>query len=717
MMMKMTKSNTNVIYSILFLLVIKLVDNNNNNNRARVNAINPDLSFADINLMVVSDVHAFVGGHPHEEDRNADFGDLLSFHQRLKEYCNNNQQELFLLNNGNWVHGTGLAMDGNASSLLPIMKSIPWDGINLGNHEGMYSAVLHDMKESLLPALPGAYVTSNVIWKESSEPYGERYQLLKGGNSTVLLFGFVKEGHSFSELIDVTPIADAVQQDWFFQALTQTTYDAIVVMAHMDNDDPHLDVIYDNIRPKIDSKMPIQFITGHTFERRYKQPNRKDVYHYRMQPGGLFDTIGWANMPSLATTWAHPQTSVQEKIWKAEFLNTNKQVLHDRLGLDENEPLRTPEGEQLSAMIQSTQKKLGLDQVVACPGNDFLRNTSMHADNSLWKLWKDHVVPSQLFEKGADRLMLVSKGTLMYDLRGSGRQDSMTLDDVVAIAPYMNHVVFVGEVPDWMVRRLNNTLNTLSAHKMVPDFVLAGDIESYQTVESYELYTYEVDLPAIHAKLEKYNYQDYQIKRIGKRDTLYWLDYVMAAFPCEGTNTNKFSIVPYFYDPSKLEEEKTDGSATGQEDSEDEQAMQDEEDNGEEWTLPPGGYSGYLPGQGEAHKIPPSHYANYEGPKEEGKKVDDKKTHHSDVKARIQQRKKRQKKIVKGFALTVAFSILLIPVVCGVMQLTGRWKDDDDDMVGMYDREEVKALRRHRRRGHTGVPLRNMRPTGEIEIT
>jgi hypothetical protein len=302
----------------------------------------------------------------------------------------------------------------------------------------------------------------------------------------------------------------------------------------------------------------------------------------------------------------------------------------------------------------------------------------------------------------------------------------MTLDDLVAIAPYMNQVVFVGNVPDWMVRRLNNTLNTFSAHKMVPDFILAGDIETYKTVESYELYSYEVDLPTIKSKLEKYNYQDYQIDRIGKRDTIYWLDYVMTAFPCEGTNENKFSIVPYFYDPSKLEDEDTDGSVSGQDDDEDDQADNDgheAEDDGEEWTLPPNGYAGYLPGQGETQKIPSSHYDNYEGQKVEQQQQqpgDIKNTHHSgasDLKARIARRKKRQKSIVKGFALTVAVAVLMIPVVCGVMQLTGRFKDDDDEMVGIYDREEVRALRRHKRRGHTGAPLRNMRPLGEIEIT
>ena len=41
--------------------------------------LKPNLPFGDINLLVVSDVHSFVGGHPHEPDRNADYGDSVSY--------------------------------------------------------------------------------------------------------------------------------------------------------------------------------------------------------------------------------------------------------------------------------------------------------------------------------------------------------------------------------------------------------------------------------------------------------------------------------------------------------------------------------------------------------------------------------------------------------------------------------------------------------------
>ena len=46
-----------------------------------------DLPFGDINVLVVTDVHSHIGGHQHEKDKGADYGDILSFHERLKKHC------------------------------------------------------------------------------------------------------------------------------------------------------------------------------------------------------------------------------------------------------------------------------------------------------------------------------------------------------------------------------------------------------------------------------------------------------------------------------------------------------------------------------------------------------------------------------------------------------------------------------------------------------
>lgn len=702
-------------------------------------SIQPDLPFSDINIMVVSDVHSFVGGHPHEPDRNANFGDLFSFHERLKTHCEaQNKGDLWLFENGDWLHGTGLAMDGNATNLLPILKAMPWDSLTMGRQEATYTDVLKDMNDSLLPSFPGKYITSNVLWNETKQPYGERYQLLKGRNSTILVFGFLYDVKSTSKTIQVVSVEETVQEDWFKDILqNQDNYDAIVVMAQIDIRSPLIDNIYQAIRANVDPNMPIQFIAGHSHKREAITNVKKDHFVHKIEPGGLFDTIGWVTIPKFKTAqgWNARSPQLKEE-FQQEFLNTSKTVLHSRLGLPVTETLQTNGGRKISQMIHDAHEQLELDQVVGCPGQDYFRNISIFADNSLWKLWREHVVRTQIFQRSQDRIMLVSKSTFRYDLRGSGKHDAMTLDDVVAIAPYMEKVVYVGDVPDWMIRRLNNSLNTYSHHNIIPDYVLAGDIDEIKTVESYDLYTHEVDVPRIKAKLEKFNFHDFVLKSTGQRDTLYWLNYIRDAFPCKGSEKEKFKT-PYFYDPNELEEEDTDGTLTNDDIASDDDVNVDDggkltegDDSEDIWTLPPGeGYMGYIPGKGEVQKIPSTVYENYKSKEEIEKQSEAEKAAAAALKAKssnnlknqLADRKKTKKKVIKGFMLTLAVIILLVPAVCLVMQIAG-YNDDVVDgfyeggMNGMYDQEEMKLLKRERRRGVKPSSKLYDRPLKEIEI-
>merc|ERR1711865_1169016 len=163
-------------------------------------------------------------------------------------------------------------------------------------------------------------------------------------------------------------------------------------------------------------------------------------------------------------------------------------------------------------------------------------------------------------------------------------------------------------------------------------------------------------------------------------DTLYWLDYVRNAFQCKGLNAaereNIMKKKPYFYDPNELEEEDTDGKLTLED-------IDGNDDNDIEWTLPPGDkYLGYIPGKGEKQKITNDSYERYkskdeiEKEKEEERLNEQVSKHHSDLKSQLKERKKTQKSIIKGFALTFACVLFLIPVACMIMQITGQNNDN-----------------------------------------
>jgi len=694
-------------------------------------SINPKLPFGDINLLVVSDVHSFVGGHPHEVEKNADYGDLLSFHDRLKEYTQqNNEGDLWLLNNGDILHGTGLAMDGNSTNLLPIIQSMPWDAMTMGRQEATYSGVLRDVSESIVPTTN--YITSNVVWNATGEPYGNPYMLLKGSSSTLLVFGFLYDSVRSSETIQVLKIEDIIQQRWFRDALKENDYDAIVVMAHMDIDSPSINTIYTQIRSKVDPQMPIQFIAGRSHKRASSYGIGKDHYVHKLEPGGLMDTVGWVTIPKFETAQQYPPTGngkALQAVFGQEFVNASKSVFKEKLGIGQDQEFLTSQGADLSTRIAETRDDLGLNQIVACPAHDYMRNISIFSEKSLWKLWREHVVRTEIFQKDDDRVMFVSKSMFRYDLLGSGKHDAMTLDDVVAIAPYMEKVIYVGDVPDWMIRRMNNTFNTFSHHHIIPDYVLAGDLDEVKTAESYKLYTHESDVPKIKTKLEKFNFHDFVLEWTGQRDTLYWLDYVRTAMPCTGkqkVEQDNFEI-PYFFDPSELEEEATDGTLDFDGDN-------DEDDDDPEadvtWTIPPTAeYQGYIPGHGESHEVKSAVYENYKSKEEIEEEKRAKKAAEAakyrgkkDLSTQLSEHKKTRKKLIKGFALMLAGLVLAVPVVCLVLQIMGKnnYYDDYNDggAEGIYDQEEMRMLKRRRKRGNPIKPGESLEaaPFKEIEI-
>jgi 2',3'-cyclic-nucleotide 2'-phosphodiesterase (5'-nucleotidase family) len=73
--------------------------------------------------------------------------------ERLKAFCNEGNDaspnlgesfnntvnactgsDLWFVVNGDWIDGTGLAMDGDPSYLIPILEKMPFDLLNVGNH-------------------------------------------------------------------------------------------------------------------------------------------------------------------------------------------------------------------------------------------------------------------------------------------------------------------------------------------------------------------------------------------------------------------------------------------------------------------------------------------------------------------------------------------------------------------------------------------------------
>ena len=97
-------------------------------------ATNAPLPWNDVNILIVTDVHSWVSGHPHEPALDADYGHVLSLHERLSSMAAAEGRDLFLVQNGDLNDGTGFSRKPPAA-LVPLLQRMPFDALTTGNHE------------------------------------------------------------------------------------------------------------------------------------------------------------------------------------------------------------------------------------------------------------------------------------------------------------------------------------------------------------------------------------------------------------------------------------------------------------------------------------------------------------------------------------------------------------------------------------------------------
>jgi hypothetical protein len=543
--------------------------------------IDPKLPFGDINVLVLTDVHSWVGGHHRQEPHyDADYGDVLSFYEQLYAHCQEQGQDLWFVSNGDWVHGTGLDAPDDPSSLVPILQKMPWDAVNCGNHE------LYDDTNVDYMTRPGGfvdwwgdkYLTANVMLKgKNPKPLGNQYKILKGNNADLLVFGFLYDMAGACDQITVEKVENTVKQRWFANALKNEDYDAIMILAHMDLVDPLVDVIRKAIRSHVGKHMPIQFITGHTHYRGYSV---LDDLSTSFEAGRYLDTVGFVSFPTKDTVHGRylaeddnstiaptiaptepvdndpPVTSVTD-LFKYVFMDANKQVLKDTLGASQ---LDTKNGKELSLFIEKAQSKMGLLKEVGCAPHDYLMNTSMDDPDSLWGLYRDEVVPKMFFDRiqngkdGPGSVMFLKKDSWRYDLFS---QSKLLVDDITAIAPFHDIVYYMGEIPGKYIMELNVTMNGRhdSYYNSLPNYILIGSILDED--RHYKLFTHDFNVPEVQAAMEKIIKPD-KLNPVSTEyvSTMIWQSFVMEYWPCSGEG-----ILPDWFPIPNIGEGADDGKS------------------------------------------------------------------------------------------------------------------------------------------------------------
>jgi len=428
-----------------------------------------ELPINDINFVIVTDVHSWVAGHGfHEPSLNADYGDVLSFYEHLAVECNSQNKDLFFVMNGDFVDGTGLSQDP-PSDLVKILEKMPWDAINVGNHELYMKSTVDFISKSggFIDFWDGRYVTSNVVLAEGdsivehNDPtqeglfLGKPYIFLKGKNTgkTILTFGFLYDMKNNDPSVTVEAVEDVMHSIWFTEVITgmRGDFDAILVLAHMDVHDPLIDTILSNIRVQASFNVPVLFVTGHTHHRGFESLDDKAI---SVESGRYLDTVGFVSFTA--------ETNNPEFEYK--FLDANYKTLSNAVGFtEENDPsFVTPNGQDLSALIIKTQNDLGLLETIGCSPQTYDLKSPREFSNSIWSLFLDRIVPNYLFENDESKVLILNDQDFRYSLF----EGEIRVTDLISVSPF-SHDKFMRIGEHVQGRYIKLMIDALNDHSTV----------------------------------------------------------------------------------------------------------------------------------------------------------------------------------------------------------------------------------------------------------
>lgn len=309
----------------------------------------------------------------------------------------------------------------------------------------------------------GTYLTSNTVWAATGEPMGNRYAYLQAGRFRLLTFGFLYNFTGHCAAVSVLSVQETVRQEWFRHVLLASDdadandshsphhYDAILVLAHMDCQDELITtVLLPAIRALVSADVPVQFIAGHSHRRCFVQQLNNDTAAASMEAGHYLDTVGFAsfNITTRRSSSNSTATPPLESSFRYAFLDATRDSLERALGIgppvsDTAATTRfdTSEGLALTKLIQSTRRRLGLDDIVGCNSNKepYYLDREIADPQSLWRLYLERVVPTAiktLSTTGKDAVFVQSTGGLRYDLSPG----CIRRDDLIAVSPFNDTV-------------------------------------------------------------------------------------------------------------------------------------------------------------------------------------------------------------------------------------------------------------------------------------
>ncbi|KAL7498151.1 hypothetical protein ACHAWT_009675 [Skeletonema menzelii] len=496
--------------------------------------IDVSLNIQSINIVILTDVHSWVRGHGrHEPKLNADYGNILSFYQRLQQQVQQleSKPDLYLVNNGDFLHGTILG-DDPPEHLVGILERMPFDAITLGEHEIINSKSIEKLEEpgGLFDEWGERMVTSNIRRSGSSEgnlePLGNNYLLLEGNQGSVLVLGFLynlNENESASG-ITVADVQDVMEEGWFTSLFAsckhQPQFDAVVVLSHMDVRDELVTLLLSEFRKLCGQKMVVQFITGHTHIRSFAE---LDSHSSSIEAGRFLDTVGFVSFEPKLGSFAH------------NFIPANEKYLAQSIDMSEDE-YHTHDGEELSEYIARTIDHTGAGNVLGCA-------SKRYNEQDLLDMYLNEVMPKSFLNHNhasQDILLQFLDSFVGYDLFPG----MITMGDIYTVVPQDYDIQSLGRITGSDVTRVMNEMSKVDRRLVnnSTNFVgLSMATESGKSTEidssiRYNLHTLSKDASKILSIMDDLGVKSSLNVVSSKTMRGMWIDYVQKNMPYDGNS-------------------------------------------------------------------------------------------------------------------------------------------------------------------------------------
>ncbi|CAI7661313.1 unnamed protein product [Penicillium pancosmium] len=423
-----------------------------------------DLHLGQLNFLHTTDTHGWLAGHLQEPSFSADWGDYISFAERMREKIEAQGRDLLVIDTGDRVEGNGLYDSSQPQGvyLSEILRHQHIDVMTSGNHE-LYK---HNTSEAELrvtvPDFRGSYLASNIdiIHPETQElvPLAPRYKKFttKQQGIRIVAFGFLFDFTGNYNNTVVQRVEETIKEDWFQEAIRDEEVDLFLVAGHVPAHSPEYKAIFTEIRStRGHGDTPIQFFGGHQHIRDYAQYDAKAV---ALASGRFMETIGFMSIDGLSST--NDPSTTAGPVFKRRYIDNNLYSYYHHTGLDESS-FHTDKGLNVSQLITDSRSALHLDKIHGCNPRDLWMSRAPYPhEDSIYTWLEKEVLPATLKNEhrgDADRpaVAVLNTGAIRFDIfKGPFTQDTMWI-----ISPFTNEFRYVKDVPFDKVQLIMEVLN------------------------------------------------------------------------------------------------------------------------------------------------------------------------------------------------------------------------------------------------------------------